>query len=444
MLPTLMLAAMAGCSKHSEETGSDIISIPVRFVEGFGPFESAFASTNIETSDTTGWGKTAIPVSGIPKDWKNVFKSMVWTDGYQFVYQNFHQGKIDSAFYEDLQKSWSWKPDETRLSKKPIRCYIYMVRGTDKSGKVKMMIDTNNNLDFSDESAFEPEMATPKDTLRYYKNTRQVEYDIVQTGQIRQAHLPMAIRYLPHLPKAYQLAYSFPRYAVAEIELDNPNQQLAVNLGFTSPSGQEESRLAFVDKNENYKGRFFNEKGFRIGEFIDLEIGGEKRRFRNLGYNEFSGVLQLKGERVENTTYSTQPGYPLKPFAAKELLSGKMLDLKQYRGKYVMIDFWGTWCKPCVEEIPELLKLYARADTSRIEFISIAGEDSQERVRNFLKKTPMSWPQIVSDSTNKLVESYHIQGYPTTFLLAPEGKIVDVGLRRHRLEAKLLELNCIK
>ncbi|SDE81850.1 Peroxiredoxin [Dyadobacter soli] len=445
-LTVIMFAGILSCTHRKSDQQEEVISLPVTFVDGFGPFGTDYAATGPEYSadDPDGgvWAKTYKPLTGIPPQWKNVARSMVELNLRQFVFQNFHQGNIDSSTYASLQKAWKWTPDEKRLSKKPIRCYVYIIWGTDPSGKLNVMIDTNNNGDFSDEKSFYPEIAGPKDTIRYYNHSYEIEYDIFREGRVITSHLPMVLKYFPHQPEKYRMAYSFPRYAEAVIPLGGHQKKIAINLGFTSPSGNEVSELAFADQVK--KGEYIDlRNGIRIGEFLDIESGGERRRFENLGFDEYEGVLHLKGKPLNNV-YSTQVGFKMKPFSGKDFTNGKPVSMEDYRGKYLYIDFWATWCGPCVKQLPELKHLYQKVDRNKIAFLGIVGEDSRERLAKFLDKNPLDWPQLFSDSTNQLVEAYNIEGYPSTFLIGPYGTIVGKNLSSKELEAKFAELGGLK
>ncbi|MCF0040849.1 TlpA family protein disulfide reductase [Dyadobacter fanqingshengii] len=446
ILISTLCVCMLSCTRESDEKDEQLIVLPVTYIEGFGAFPSSHSSAGAEyTLDEPGgqvWVKTYKPVCGIPKLWKNVTKCMVHTNLHQFVYQNFYEGNIDPDFYRSLQKDWKWKPDEKRLSKRPIRCYVYLIHGTDQSGKLSVMIDRNNNLDFSDEEPFYPEIASPSDTLRYYKNSYEIEYDKIQGGRVVTSHIPMVIKYLPHQPKRYQIAYAFPRYASAVIRIGNEEKTIAINIGFSDPSGYATSEVALMDSLRNERGFIYN-KGIRIGEFLDFEIDGSKKSFQNLGYDEYDGVLRLKGEQVKNV-YSTQVGYKLKPFTGRDFSDGSTVSLEDYRGKYLLIDFWATWCQPCVKELPELMSLYRKVNKDNIEFVGVVGEDTKEKLTKFLKKNPIDWPQIYSDSINKLIEIYNIDGYPSTFLIAPDGTILEKNLRGAKLQAKLSKLGFLK
>lgn len=90
--------------------------------------------------------------------------------------------------------------------------------------------------------------------------------------------------------------------------------------------------------------------------------------------------------------------------------------------------------------MPTLKKMYQGLDKTRFEFIGIS-PDTPKRLSEFIKKRNVEWPQILSDTTNKLIESYRVTGYPTTVLLDQQGTVIAKDLRGEQLAAKLKELS---
>jgi peroxiredoxin len=154
----------------------------------------------------------------------------------------------------------------------------------------------------------------------------------------------------------------------------------------------------------------------------------------------YTNVLQLEPLSPDGFEYSMQEGYPFQPFSANEFSTKKSISLADYKGKYVFIDFWGTGCRGCVEDIPNLVKIYKGLDKKRFEFVGIVGNDTPERLKRFIDKNEVSWPQILSDKNNRLVEQYQVTGYPTTVLLDPTGKIIAKNIYSRGLQLKLNEL----
>lgn len=108
-------------------------------------------------------------------------------------------------------------------------------------------------------------------------------------------------------------------------------------------------------------------------------------------------------------------------------ISGKEVSLKSFSGKYVVLDFWGIWCKWCVKGIPEMKKYYDQYK-EKMEIVSVDHGDEQAKLLKFIQEQDMNWTHVMNDSKNNtdLCELYQVQGFPTKVLIDPEGKIVDV------------------
>lgn len=103
---------------------------------------------------------------------------------------------------------------------------------------------------------------------------------------------------------------------------------------------------------------------------------------------------------------------------------GKEFDLKNLRGKYVLIDFWGTWCGACIAGMPEMKK-FAQKHADKLTLLGIAQESNRDRWKNYLDKSEWDWKQImVGEGEEDFVLRYNVQGFPTKILVSPEGKIL--------------------
>ncbi len=119
------------------------------------------------------------------------------------------------------------------------------------------------------------------------------------------------------------------------------------------------------------------------------------------------------------------PGY-LAPQFELEALSGEIIRLSDYHGKFVFIDFWGSWCAPCRAELPNIRTLATSIPEERLQVLGII-EDDEATVRKFLEKEPLPYPNAMrGDST---LQDWGILAYPTTFLIDPEGAILAKNLR---------------
>lgn len=139
------------------QSATTTIELPIQFAEGYDPFTPGFGGIGPERpAADNSWFTTYLPTKGVPSSWTDTQKGMIWLDAQQFVYQNLMAGKLSQAFYRELQLSWSWIPDTTRLSAKPIRSFVYTVTGKNQFGTQVVLVDTNHNLDFSDEQVIVP------------------------------------------------------------------------------------------------------------------------------------------------------------------------------------------------------------------------------------------------------------------------------------------------
>jgi thiol-disulfide isomerase/thioredoxin len=127
-------------------------------------------------------------------------------------------------------------------------------------------------------------------------------------------------------------------------------------------------------------------------------------------------------------------------FEAREI-SGKEISLASLKGKYVLIDFWATWCAPCISELPRLQEAYRKHHGSGFEIVSVSLDETRAAVTDFVKVRKLPWPQIHNATGGAdLVEAFGVSAIPAAYLLDPEGTIIRLDPRGPTLETTLAKL----
>ena len=105
-----------------------------------------------------------------------------------------------------------------------------------------------------------------------------------------------------------------------------------------------------------------------------------------------------------------------------QTVDGKRYDLAEHRGQWVLVNFWATWCGPCLQEMPELSALHAMR--GNIDVVGLAYEDIEPAdMQAFLEKHPVAYPIAILDPYDPPKDFATPRGLPVTYLLAPDGKV---------------------
>ncbi|MCP3891467.1 MAG: TlpA family protein disulfide reductase [Desulfobulbaceae bacterium] len=139
------------------------------------------------------------------------------------------------------------------------------------------------------------------------------------------------------------------------------------------------------------------------------------------------------------------------PTFSATLANGEKMQLSDLEGNYVLLDFWGSWCRPCRSENPQLVQLYDKysakkfKDAQRFEIVSIGIEKNKDRWLRAIRNDGLKWKyHILDEATNmrffdaEIAGLYEVKQVPTTFLINPKGVIIGVNLTLNEID-KLLE-----
>jgi thiol-disulfide isomerase/thioredoxin len=165
----------------------------------------------------------------------------------------------------------------------------------------------------------------------------------------------------------------------------------------------------------------------------------EDRLLKDFPDSKFADAL--KGTRRQREAVG-------KPFDLEftDAISGSNVSIKDLRGKVVVIDFWATWCGPCVAEMPKMKELYAKYHDQGVEFIGVSLDQSKEdggleSLKKFVKQNGIRWPQYYQGKfwDGDFSKSWGINSIPAVFVVDAEGKLYSVQARG-KLEEMIPEL----
>jgi peroxiredoxin len=161
-------------------------------------------------------------------------------------------------------------------------------------------------------------------------------------------------------------------------------------------------------------------------DFPDTPLG--KRADTMLAkLTEQAAAKKIQSALVEGTQF---------PDFDEQDVAGKPVSIANYKGKVVLIDFWATWCGPCVGELPNVLKVYQKHHDQGFEIIGISLDEDKQKLDSFTKEHNMTWQQFFDGKGwgNKLAAKYGVQSIPATYLLDGNGNIIAKDLRGEALE----------
>ncbi|MDA0837641.1 MAG: redoxin family protein [Planctomycetota bacterium] len=197
-------------------------------------------------------------------------------------------------------------------------------------------------------------------------------------------------------------------------KIDNSKMSLIFSIG----------RALGAKKHEKVAADFYRKLGPNVLKSEDANVLRWGKKFEGM-----ARLIELSGKPME--------------IKGKDL-SGEEFDLAKLKGKVVLVDFWATWCGPCIAELPNVKRHYASYHDKGFEVVGISLDTQKAKVEKFIKDNSISWPTLFSEDSNAngwdhpLASYYGIMSIPKAILVNKEGKVVSLNARGTEL-ARLLE-----
>ena len=163
--------------------------------------------------------------------------------------------------------------------------------------------------------------------------------------------------------------------------------------------------------------------------------------------NLLFGLLALLALHPEPAAAGTDlvpwSGGPAATLSLKDL-GGRSVNLADYRGKVVLVNFWATWCAPCIAEMPSMQALRDKIGTTKFDVLAVNYQEGTPRINDFLKKRPLTLT-IVRDTDGAVRTAWGVKVFPTSFVVDTEGRIRysvqgDVEWLSKKVESQIRDL----
>jgi thiol-disulfide isomerase/thioredoxin len=133
------------------------------------------------------------------------------------------------------------------------------------------------------------------------------------------------------------------------------------------------------------------------------------------------------------------------PALKLDTIGGRPLSLDEFRGRTVIVNFWATWCEPCVAEMPSLERLRKRLSGRGVEVIAVNYQENAARIQPFVERLGLTFP-IVRDHDGTARSAWHVDTFPTSFVVGPDQRVVwraagEIDWDDPRVEAQISTLH---
>ncbi|PSL47951.1 peroxiredoxin [Chitinophaga niastensis] len=187
------------------------------------------------------------------------------------------------------------------------------------------------------------------------------------------------------------------------------------------------------------------ESAISVSMIADMAVIGEYAPLDSL-YRQLTPAAQqtATGQRLANRLAILKKsaiGQPMIDFTQADV-NGKPVRLSDYKGKYVLLDFWASWCGPCRAENPNVLKAYNTFKDKNFTVVGVSLDEKADKWKEAITQDGMPWMQVsdLKGFRNEVAQQYGIQAIPCSFLMDPQGIIIAKELRGTALHTKLAEI----
>lgn len=318
----------------------------------------------------------------------------------------------------DLRKLMDEPVSGLKISK------INFVYGIDKNKNNIICFDANNNGKFTDDKYYPINENIPFikiSNIKILVNGNYKTRDVYIKAEPGMSVISVNDKKL-NSNKEFNLSFfMMPTIISGVAELGSDSFRLALcNYTTEQLFNAKRTLLCLVPKDSLFLPCSFHQIQYSVGD--TMYLGKSIYKFDSI--TKFGNKIFLEELSNENKRFGIEQGYFAFPIVSRDLLTGIKYSTDTIK-KYLLLDFWGTWCKPCVEMADDLKEMNSFYANRPFQMISIAKDESQNVVREYLKKENIQWINFYDKSTESTIcNKYKIQAFPTFIVIDDTGRIV--------------------
>jgi len=311
-----------------------------------------------------------------------------------------------------------------------------MVAEDPRAGRYQVYVDANADGDLTDDG--DGRWMEIKPT--YLRTEAVVQVSYAAGDRVVRVGYPLTFyRFKDRLPD--HLLYYRNAYRIGTIALADTTHLIAV---FDEDADGRFDDLDFVmlvidvDGDGKLNGSLDSAELYEAAK--PFNVGGTTYQVQQISAMGDEIVLAIADTTVAPKPYLA-PGHPAPDFTMTGL-DGQTIRLSDFRGKVVLLDFWATWCNPCIVELPNVLRTYKEYKDQGFAIIGLSLDESRQQLSEFVRQRNIAWPQLFDGKGWKMriAQLYRVSAIPATFLLDRSGTIRYKNVRGPELARRVKEL----